>query len=85
MELDPLKVFYGQLHPQVSKWELHGWLMRRGVAVQPHNLHIRHSHTGGLTCAFAVFDSEAEAQTAMRVHGVVDAAVTPTWVKATYV
>ena len=83
--LDPLKIFIGQLHPGIGRWELWAWLNIQGCS--PAQLFMGRAlsflHGQGLRSAFAIYLTPELANAAvLRIHGLMDIAVTPMTVRA---
>ncbi len=79
--MDPLKVFFGQLHPHLIKWQFIEWLQSRHSG--PLDVFLRPSAGGAKPqCAFAVYANVEDAQQATMLNGVVSADVSPSFVKA---
>ena len=74
---DTLKVFVGNLVPDVNKPQL--MRLCESLDLEPHEIIVPHNTKGGLAVAFLTFYSEQEAQQALyMLNGLEDKVCTPT-------
>ena len=82
MDRDPLKIFFGQLNPELLKWQFLEWMEEQGHP-KPVDVFMKPPKAAGqLQCAFAVYSDEGEAMAATGAHGSTDAQVTPSMLQA---
>ena len=78
---DPCKVFLGQLNLNVRVDQVRQVLAEQGVP-RPVGLWVKTINSNELSIAFVRFSEPAHAAVALRMHGLVDSRISPTFVKA---